>query len=62
MFMGGRRSQRPGPLPTLGSLGPFHHGHHKLWMSLRGSPFVYGVSGTPNEEVPGEIDVKVLGK
>src|ERR1700684_3273872 len=43
--MGGRRSQRPGPSPTLGSLGPSHHRRHKSRVSLRGPPCAHGVSG-----------------
>ena len=49
--MGGRRSQRPGPSPTLGSLGPSHHRRHKSGVSLRGPPCAQGVSGIPYGEV-----------
>src|ERR1700684_543537 len=47
--VGGRRSQRPGPSPTLGSLGPSHHRRHKSRVSLRGPPCAHGVSGIPLE-------------
>src|ERR1700689_3733891 len=43
--VGGRRSQRPVPSPTLGSLGPSHHRRHKSRVSLRGPPCAHGVSG-----------------
>src|SRR5450631_3933704 len=49
--VGGRRSQRPGPSPTLGSLGPSHQQRHKSRVSLRGPPCAHGVSGTPHGEV-----------
>src|ERR1700737_476036 len=49
--VGGRRSQRPGPSPTLGSLGPSHQQRHKSRVSLRGPPCTHGVSGTPYGEV-----------
>src|ERR1700738_4022088 len=49
--VGGRRSQRPGPSPTLGSLGPSHQRRHKSRVSLRGPPCAHGVSGTPYGEV-----------
>ena len=49
--VGGRRSQRPGPSPTLGSLGPSHQRRHKSRVSLRGPPCAHGVSGTPHGEV-----------
>jgi hypothetical protein len=49
--MGWRRSQRPGPSPTLGSLGPSHHWRHKSRVSLRGPPCALGVSGIPYGEV-----------
>ena len=45
----GRRSQRPGPSFTLGSLGPSHHWRHKSWVSLRGLPYAHGVLGIPFE-------------
>jgi hypothetical protein len=51
VFVGRRCSQRPGPSPTLGSLGPSHHRRHKSRVSLRGPPCVHGVSGTPHGEV-----------
>jgi hypothetical protein len=47
--VGGRRSQRPGPSPTLVSLGPSHHRRHKSRVSLRGPPCALGVSGIPLE-------------
>jgi len=49
--VGGRRSQRPGPSPTLGSLGPSHQRRHKSRVSLRGPPCAHGVLGTPHGEV-----------
>jgi hypothetical protein len=49
--VGGRRSQRPGPSPTLGSLGPSHYRRHKSRVSLRGPPCALGVSGIPFGEV-----------
>ena len=49
--MSGRRSQHPGPSPTLGSLGPSHQWRHKSRVSLRGPPCAHGVAGTPHEEV-----------
>jgi hypothetical protein len=49
--VGGRRSQRPGPSPTLVSLGPSHHRRHKSRVSLRGPPCALGVSGIPYGEV-----------
>src|SRR5579872_3821578 len=49
--VGGRRSQRPEPSPTLGSLGPSHQRRHKSRVSLRGPPCAQGVSGTPYGEV-----------
>jgi hypothetical protein len=49
--MGGRRSQRPGPSPTLGSLGHSHHRRHKSQVSLRGPPCAHGVSGIHFGEV-----------
>ena len=49
--VGGRRSQRLGPSPTLGSLGPSHQWRHKSQVSLRGFPCAHGVSGTPHGEV-----------
>ena len=48
---GGRRSQRPGPSPTLGSLGPSHQWRHKSRVSLRGPPCALGVSDIPYGEV-----------
>jgi len=49
--VGGRRSQRLGPSPTLGSLGPSHHQRHKYRVSLRGLHCAHGVSGIPFGEV-----------
>jgi hypothetical protein len=49
--VGGKRSQRPGPSPTLGSFGPSHHWRHKSRVSLRGPPCFHGVSGIPFGEV-----------
>jgi hypothetical protein len=51
VFLGSRRSQRPGPSSTLGSLGPSHHRRHKSRMSLQGPTCAHGVSGTPHGEV-----------
>ena len=45
------RSQRPGPSPILGSLGPPHQRRHKSHVSLRGPPGAHSVAGTPHEEV-----------
>jgi hypothetical protein len=59
--VGGRRSQRPGPSPTLGSLGPSHHWRHKSRVSLRSPPCAHGVSGIPYGEVrdkAGEVESK----
>jgi hypothetical protein len=50
-IVGGRRSKRLGPSPTLGSLGPFHQWRHKSRVSLRGSPCAHGVGGTPHGKV-----------
>ena len=52
--MGGRRSQRPGPSPTLGSLGPSHQWHHKSRLSLPGLPCAQDVSST-HEEVRNRV-------
>src|SRR6202048_4247186 len=49
--VGGRRSQRPGPSSTLGSLGPSHQRRHKSRVSLRGPPCARCFSGTPHGEV-----------
>src|ERR1700738_3181098 len=49
--VGGRRSQRPGPSPTLGSLGPSHQRRYKSRVSLRGPPCAHGVLSTPHGEV-----------
>jgi hypothetical protein len=51
VFVGGRRSKRPGPSPTLGSLGPSHQWRHKSRVSLRGPPCAHSVAGTPHGEV-----------
>ena len=53
--VGGRRSQRPGPSPTLWSLWPSHQRHHKSWVSLQGLPCAHGVSGTSHGEVRDNI-------
>jgi hypothetical protein len=45
------RSQRPGPSPTLGSLGPSHYRRHKSWVSLQGPLCALGVSGISFGEV-----------
>ena len=49
--VGGRRSQHPGPSPTLELLGPSHQRRHKSRVWLRGPPCAHGVSGTPHGEV-----------
>ena len=49
--MGGRRSQRPWPSPTLGSLGPSHQRRHNSRVSLRGPPCAPGISCIPYGEV-----------
>ena len=49
--VGGRCAQRPGPSPTLGSLGPSHEQRHKSRVSLRSPPCAHDVSGTPLGEV-----------
>jgi hypothetical protein len=49
--VGGRHSKRPGPSPTLRSLGPSHQWRHKSRVSLRGPPCAYSVVGTPHGEV-----------
>ena len=46
--VGGRRSQRPGPSPTL---GPSHQRQHKSRVSLRGPPCANGILCTPQGEV-----------
>jgi hypothetical protein len=58
--VGGRRSQRLGPSPTLGSLGPSHHRRHKSRVSLRGSPCALGVSGIPYGEVRDNHHLPIL--
>ena len=47
----GRNSQRPGPSPTLRSLGPSHQRCYKSHVSLRGPPCARGVSGIPHGDV-----------
>jgi hypothetical protein len=49
--VGGKRFQCPGPSPTLGTLGHFHHWRHKSRVSLRGPPCAHGVSGIIYGEV-----------
>jgi hypothetical protein len=49
--VGWRRSKRPGPSPTLESLGPSHQWRHKPRVSLRGPRYAHGVEGTPHGEV-----------
>jgi hypothetical protein len=58
--VGGRRSQRPGPSPTLVSLGPSHHLRHKSRVSLRGPPCALGVSGIPYGEVRDRNVVRIV--
>ena len=53
--VGGRRSHRLGPLPTLGSLRPSHQQRHKSRVSLRGPPCAHGILGTPHGEVRDKI-------
>jgi hypothetical protein len=60
--VGGRRSQRPGPSPTLVSLGPFHHWRHKSRVSLRGPPCALGVSSIPFGEVRNSWAYNFAGK
>ena len=55
--MGRRRSQRPGPSPTLESLGLSRQCRHKSQVSLRGPPCAYGVLGTPHREVRNKYHV-----
>ena len=59
VFLGRRRSQRPGPSPTLGPLGPSHQRRHKSWVSLQGPPCADGVLGTPHGEVRDKIGSRV---
>ena len=47
----GRRSQLPGPSPTLESFGPSHQQCHKSQVSLRGPSCAHGILGTPHGEV-----------
>ena len=49
--VGGRRSQRLGPSPTLKSLGPFHQRRHKFQVSLEGSPCAHGILSIPCGEL-----------
>jgi hypothetical protein len=49
--VGGRRSQRQGPSPALGSLGPSHHRRHKSRVSLQGRPCAHDVLDIPLREV-----------
>jgi hypothetical protein len=49
--MGGSRFQRPGPSPTLGSLGPLNHRRHKSRVSLQGPFCAHDVSDIPFGEV-----------
>ena len=45
--VGGGRSQRLGPSPILGSLGPSHQQRHQSRVSLQGLPCAHGVSELP---------------
>ena len=47
----GRRSQRRGPSPALGSLGPSHPSYHKSRVSLWGPSCAHGVSDIPHGKV-----------
>ena len=58
--VGGRRSQRLGPSPTLRPLGPSHQRRHKSRVSLQGPPCAHGVSGTPHGEVHDNVGLKRL--
>ena len=58
VLVGGRRSQRSGSSPTLGSLGSSHNRRHKSRVSLRGPPCSHGVLGIPYREV---LDMVSLG-
>ena len=49
--VGGRRSQRLGSSPTLGSLGPALPWRRKFRVSLRVPPWAHGVLDTPYGEV-----------
>ena len=51
VFMGGMHSQRQGPSPTLGLLGPSHLWRHKSRVSFRGPPCAYNVVDIPHGEV-----------
>ena len=56
--VGGKRSQRAGPSPTLGSLGPSRQRRHKSRVSLRDPLCPHGVSSIPHGEVRDKILVK----
>ena len=58
--VGGRRSQRPGPSPTLGLLGPSHQWRHNTRVSLQGPLFAHGVLGTSHGEVRNKIPYQEL--
>jgi hypothetical protein len=49
--VGGRCSQRPGPSPRLGPLGPSHHRRHKSRVSLQYPPCAHGILDIPFGEV-----------
>ena len=53
--VGGRCSQRSGPLPTVGTLGPSYQRRDKSHVSLQGPPCAHGLSGIPHGEVPDKI-------
>ena len=59
--VGGRRSLRPGPSSTLGSLGPSHQWRHKSRVSLHGPPCAHGVSGTTHGEVRNTGVLHIMG-
>jgi hypothetical protein len=60
--VGGRRSQRPGPSPTLVSLGPSHHRRHKSRVSLRGPLCALGVLGISYGEVRDTVRAVVYNR
>ena len=58
--MGGRRFQRLGPSPTLGSLGPSFQWRHKSQVSLWGPPCVHGALGILHGEVCDYLDIELV--
>ena len=51
----GKRSQCPGPLPTLESLGPSHQWGYKSRVSLQGPPCAHSILCIPHEEVRDKV-------